>query len=353
MIAWFYWNPPREIFKIGNFPIVYYSLFFALGFFIGYYIFFYLLYRFFMLRKFLFLKEDINFELLLKILNEKNMENKIFKEFFLIKDLKKEEILEKINFYFLKKNFTKRKKDYFFLINNFKGVFTNFKKKALKITDKVCFYVIVATVIGARLGHLIFYENFYVYLKDPIRIFKTWEGGLSSHIAAISILFALFLFAKKYKDIKFFKLLDFIAVPASLVACFIRIGNFFNQEILGKKTSFFLAVIFGSPVDGKVFPRHPVQLYEACFYFIVFLVLFYLSFKRKFLLAFGKLFGLFLMTIFSFRFLIEFLKEKQSILIKDSFLLMGQYLSIPLVLLGIVFFFNEKIKIYKKKSLEK
>ena len=114
-------------------------------------------------------------------------------------------------------------------------------------------------------------------------------------------------------------------MPVALAASFIRIGNFFNQEILGKKTSVFCAVIFGSPMDGSIpFARHPVQIYEAIFYFLVFSILVYLAFKTKILKFPGKLIGIFLVLVFSFRFFVEFLKEKQSFFIENrSFFLMG------------------------------
>ena len=224
------------------------------------------------------------------------------------------------------------------------------KSKALIITDKLVLYIVIATIIGARLGHLIFYEDPSYYLKNPINILKLREGGLASHGGAFAILIALIFFCRYLRryhpKISYVHLLDFIAAPTAFAGFCIRVGNFFNQEILGASTTMFWGVIFGHPQDGgPIVARHPMQLYEGFFYLLVFFFLFYLSYKLFFLKREGKLIGLFLILVFAFRFFIEFLKVKQSVLIDDkSFLLMGQILSIPFVILGIVFLFWEKIK---------
>lgn len=224
---------------------------------------------------------------------------------------------------------------------------TNYSIKESKqfttaISDKLLFYVVIATIIGARLGHLIFYEKPQSYLLHPEEIFKIWQGGLASHGAAVAIILALYLFSfKKFNLIKlsFLTLLDMVSAPISLAAVFIRVGNFFNQEILGIPTKLPWGIIFGHPFDkGPVLPRHPVQLYEALFYLLTFFTLFYLS-KKK--LRQGRLIGLFLIMIFFFRFLIEFLKEEQSFLVNSNYLTMGQYLSIPFILLGCLLFFKK------------
>jgi prolipoprotein diacylglyceryl transferase len=216
--------------------------------------------------------------------------------------------------------------------------------------------MVIATILGARLGHIIFYENPSYYLNNLKVIFDIRNGlsGLSSHGAAFAILIALYLFTisiKKYKPkLSFIHVLDFIAPPTALAGFFIRVGNFFNQEILGVPTNKFFGVIFLNPQErlAKV-PRHPVQLYEAFFYLTTFFLLFYLSKKKYFLLKEGKLIALFLILIFTFRFFIEFLKVRQSDVISDSsFLLMGQYLSIPFVIIGIIFFIWDNL--FKRSS---
>lgn len=211
-------------------------------------------------------------------------------------------------------------------------------QKALNLSDRVLTYTIVATLVGARLGHLIFYENPETYLANPLEIFKVWEGGLASHGAAIAIIFALYLFSKKAHfgiKLSFLKLLDLVAIPIAFAAVFIRVGNFFNQEIIGKPTDMPWAIIFGHPLDGSsVVPRHPVQLYEAIFYLFTFLILWRVR-KNGFFQKQGKMIGLFLVLIFTFRFFIEFVKEEQSAMLRNLDLLtMGQFLSIPFVILG-------------------
>jgi phosphatidylglycerol:prolipoprotein diacylglycerol transferase len=218
------------------------------------------------------------------------------------------------------------------------------KKDAVLLTDRITVYMIVATIVGARVGHFLFYESPSTYLNDPFEILRIWEGGLASHGAAVGILIALFLFRYRHKvsypTLTWVKLLDFIAIPTALAGFFIRIGNFFNQEILGTETSLPWAVVFGHPADRSLpVPRHPVQLYEACFYLAVFLFLRALSFKPSYLFAKGRLIGIFLILVFGFRFLIEFFKEEQSELIASSAFTMGQFLSLPILLLGVFFYF--------------
>ena len=237
---------------------------------------------------------------------------------------------------------------FYFLENLFASALLTTKKKAFLITERLLVYVVIATIVGARLGHILFYENLQDFLKNPINIFKIREGGLASHGAVVAILLALFLFtfySRRFSPkIRFLNLLDFSCISAGFIAFCIRIGNFINQEILGKITSVPWAVVFLNPLDRSLpLPRHPVQLYEALFYLAIFSFIFYLSFKPSFLLKRGRLSGLFFILLFSGRFFLEFFKERQSFLIKDfSFLLMGQYLSIPFILLGIVLFFGEK-----------
>lgn len=214
------------------------------------------------------------------------------------------------------------------------------KKKALKVCDKLTIYMVVATILGARLGHFLFYERPSDYLRSPMEILRLREGGLASHGAAIAILLALWFFTRfsKKQDpgLNWLRLLDFISVPTALGAGFIRIGNFVNQEILGTPTDLPWSVVFLQPLDGSLpVPRHPVQIYEALFYFAVFFLLWRLSFSRKSLLATGRLIGLFLIFVFVFRFFVEFLKVEQSHLPHGD-LMMGQWLSIPFVILGVL-----------------
>ncbi|HSW72712.1 MAG TPA: prolipoprotein diacylglyceryl transferase [Chlamydiales bacterium] len=227
---------------------------------------------------------------------------------------------------------------------NFKGI-TSSPELEKKLVERLSIYIVLATVIGARLFHFIFYENPSEYLLHPQVLLQTWKGGLASHGAAIAILFATYRFSRwtqKLAPISWLSCLDMLVVPTALAGCWIRLGNFINQEILGTKTFVPWAVVFGSPMDGSLpFPRHPVQLYEAFAYFSIFVLLFFKARKKEVLLKEGRLLGLFLILVFSARFVLEFFKEEQSLFF-SSFLTMGQLLSVPFVFLGF-FLFRRKL----------
>ncbi len=214
-------------------------------------------------------------------------------------------------------------------------------KDANIFLEQLLLCVIVATIIGARLGHILFYENLTEYLSHPISILKTWEGGLASHGAVFAIIIAVFLFSlrirKEFPEFTFWKILDYLAIPAMLLSTLIRIGNFFNQEILGTATDKPWAIIFGHPADGGIVtPRHPAQLYEAAFYFSLFLILAHIWYRKKEKLLPGRLAGVTLVSAFLFRFFIEFIKTEQSVWFDHSngSLLMGQVLSLPVIAIG-------------------
>jgi len=212
--------------------------------------------------------------------------------------------------------------------------------------EQLAVYMIFGTVIGARLGHCLFYNPWY-YLSHPLEILMVWKGGLASHGAAIGILIALYLYTKKKKE-SFLWLLDRIVIVVALGGSFIRLGNLFNSEIIGKPADVPWAFIFTS-VDNV--PRHPTQLYESLAYLTIFFILFFL-YKNKFKeLSNGFLFGLFLILVFTFRFFVEFLKEVQEPFEAGMALDMGQILSIPFVLGGIYLIWRA-VKISKAKSNE-
>ncbi len=233
----------------------------------------------------------------------------------------------------------------FFAISFFLGykifsrIFTR-EGVSLKVLDKLLIWVLIATVVGARLGHVFFYE-WDDYKDDLWRILNIREGGLASHGAAIAIVLTLIIFWRKMlKDKPMLWIFDRVAVPISLAGFFIRMGNLFNHEIMGVKTDVPWAFKFKywpeNPFNPGPFPRHPAQLYEALCYLAIFGLLWWLFFKKKMYRKTGFLFGLFLSLLFGARFLVEFVKEHQADAIsEDSFLNMGQYLSIPLVLVGI------------------
>lgn len=223
------------------------------------------------------------------------------------------------------------------------------KKEIVSFVERLGFYVIVGMIVGARLGDLLFYQSWSSHLHDPLALFKFWEGGLASHGAIAGIIGAVFLFLKKMRRkfpmINWSSLLDLMVIPGCLAAVFIRIGNFINQEIIGIVTSVPWAVIFGHAADGSLpAPRHPVQLYESFFYLFLTLLLWRLHKKGH-----GRsISGLFFISLFSFRFLIEFFKAKQSALLSATALLdMGQILSIPFILFGLFLY----LKTGKRKCI--
>ncbi|KAA5546726.1 prolipoprotein diacylglyceryl transferase [Adhaeribacter rhizoryzae] len=202
-----------------------------------------------------------------------------------------------------------------------------------KWVDVITLYMIVGTVLGARLGHCLFYEP-EVYLKDPIRILKIWEGGLASHGATVGILLALYLFARKYK-FDYLWVLDRIVIVVALGGALIRLGNLFNSEIVGKATDVPWAFIFMRNFEFPQVPRHPAQLYESISSFLLFLALLLLWSRLKAATPRGRIFGLFVVILFTLRFLYEFLKEAQVDFEETMTLNMGQILSIPLILVGL------------------
>lgn len=221
------------------------------------------------------------------------------------------------------------------------------RARVREFAEKLVLYMIIATIIGARLGHILFYEHPMEYFRQPLSILKTWEGGLASHGAIVAILVGLIVFAhrhrKEYPEFTFWRLVDGIAIPALVAGGMIRIGNFFNQEILGVATSVPWAVIFGHPADGgPLVPRHPAQLYESLFYFLFAALLHVYRRKQP---KPGKIAGLTIAGAFFFRFAIEFIKSGQSVWFDQDggYLLMGQLLSLPMIAVGLLIFFQKEI----------
>lgn len=208
------------------------------------------------------------------------------------------------------------------------------------VLDKLLIYVVLSTIIGARLGHVFFYD-WPAYREDPISIFKVWEGGLASHGAAIAILIALYLFSKKVSKRPMLWILDRIAAPIAIAACFIRLGNLVNHEIIGVPTDLPWGFIFhhasgDTLINGDQVPRHPAQLYEAIYYLFTFGLLMYLYWKTRAKYRMGIIFGVFMIVLWSGRLLIEFVKEGQSNFDGQFVLNTGQLLSIPLIIAGII-----------------
>ncbi len=194
------------------------------------------------------------------------------------------------------------------------------------------YYIAILGVIGARLGHCFFYHPAY-YLSNPISIMKIWAGGLSSHGAAVGILTAIFLYSH-IKKIPWHVVLDSNAFVAALIATFVRIGNFMNSEIAGRITHLPWCVHFLRYRDGGKYCRHPSQLYEASIGLAIFVGLILLERKLGKRRPPALLAGVFLVSYFFCRFVVEFVKEYQT-LPSSSPLTMGQYLSIPFFLIGL------------------
>ena len=198
------------------------------------------------------------------------------------------------------------------------------------LADKLLTYMVIATILGARLGHVIFYEFDY-YIRNIHEVLYIWQGGLASHGASIAILLALWLFIRKYPRITFFWLTDRLSIPAILGGSFIRIGNFMNSEIYGLPTEVPWAVIFAH-VDMS--PRHPAMLYEALIGIIIMIILVGLyQYYRKHPPE-GLLTGVFMITLFTSRFFVEYTKVEQAVFTETWMIGMGQLLSIPFIILG-------------------
>ena len=204
-------------------------------------------------------------------------------------------------------------------------------------------YVMFGTIIGARLGHVFFYE-WEQYSQNPIDIFKVWEGGLASHGGTIGVALAVFLFSKFKAHRSVIWTLDRLAVAVAMVAGLIRLGNLFNHEIYGHVTDMPWGFRFIDNVHAwqagaqPIFtaPSHPTQLYEALCYFALFGLLMWMYWKKNSQERPGLLLGIFFVWVFGSRFIIEFVKNNQVAFEETMTLNMGQWLSVPFVLIGIV-----------------
>ena len=208
--------------------------------------------------------------------------------------------------------------------------------------DKIFIYTIIATVIGARLGHCLFYGWDY-YSQHPIEILKIWEGGLASHGGARGIIIAILIYSKKVTHKNPLWAFDRLVIPTALVGALIRMGNLMNHEIYGHPTHLPWGFRFIENITAwrqgmePIFsaPSHPTQIYEALCYFIIFLLLMYMYWKKNAGQRQGLIFGVFLVGVFFSRFCIEFLKNNQEEFEENMILNMGQLLSIPFVIFGI------------------
>lgn len=368
ILSWFRWDPSREIFRIPllNHPLGWYGLCFVTGFVLGYLVILPLFKRKLLETTHLQERDIRSWASLIK-------ELKLFQsstlpvKLSLYQKLSSEAKNDLLNFHFMQEPDQVLKKEILRVLNDTKNKLSRsdleklfplailpIKELSIFLADKITWYVTIGTLVGARLGEIFFYDWPH-YRDNPLSIFKIWEGGLASHGGTVGILLALILFRKSiyrnFPEFNFLSILDCLCIPAALGATFIRIGNFFNQEIIGAETDAPWAIIFGHPVFGKPdVPRHPVQLYEALAYFLIFVTLFSLwKFGRKHLRE-GLLIGLFFVLTFSSRFFIEFYKVPLSAIIDESFLQTGQYLSIPFVVAGSILIWHAMRK--SKQTLQ-
>ena len=224
--------------------------------------------------------------------------------------------------------------------------------------DKLFFFVIIATVVGARLGHILFYNPVY-YLSNPIEILSFREGGLASHGGTIGIIIAIWIYSRTVTHRSMLWTFDRLVVPVGFVAALIRLGNLMNHEIYGHTTNLPWGFSFienipswlngYGPIHSE--PSHPTQLYEAACYVLTALICLHMYWKNKDYKYEGLIFGVFLIGIFLSRFFIEYLKNVQETFEEGMALNMGQLLSIPFIAAG--FWFAYKGWQEKRKAAQK
>lgn len=213
-----------------------------------------------------------------------------------------------------------------------------------KWIDPLLYYTLIGTVVGARLGHCLFYDPGY-YLSHPIEILKVWGGGLASHGGVLGIIVAIYFYSKYVSRQSMLWTFDKLVVPTGLVAALIRIGNLINHEVYGLPTDRPWGFRFienlhawrqgAEPIFSA--PSHPTQIYEAVCYLLTFVLCMWLYFKKDAWKKEGLIFGIFMICIFTARFFIEFLKNNQEDFEAAMPINMGQCLSIPFIVTGIYF----------------
>jgi phosphatidylglycerol:prolipoprotein diacylglycerol transferase len=202
--------------------------------------------------------------------------------------------------------------------------------------NKGFLYVIIGTMVGMRLGHCLFYQPEYFFEK-PWEILMIWQGGYASHGGFAGVVIAVYLFLRKHPELDLLWLLDRVAVGCVCVAGWIRIGNFFNSEMIGRESTASWAVTF-SLVDQ--IPRHPTQLYEAIGYFLICICGWLLVKRTSLSNVKGRVLGFVVLLTASWRIFCEFFKIEQVNFERGMFLNMGQILSIPFLLIGLWLWFR-------------
>ena len=202
-----------------------------------------------------------------------------------------------------------------------------------KTFDSVFWFGVISTVLGSRLGHCLFYDPGY-YLTHPVEILDIRQGGMASHGAAVGLLIGLWLFSRKNK-LPYIWSLDRISIVVAISGVAVRLGNLMNSEIYGTVTSLPWGFIFVR--DGETLPKHPTQIYEALCYLVLFVILLWMYYKKDLARRRpGVMFGFFLIILFGTRFLIEFIKNPHVDFEQNMVLNMGQLLSIPFIVAGVV-----------------
>lgn len=202
-----------------------------------------------------------------------------------------------------------------------------------KWLESLFIYLIVATIVGARLGHVFFYGWDY-YSQHPIEILYVWQGGLASHGGVLGIIIAMILWSRNVSKRSILWVLDRVVVPSIFVAALIRFGNLMNSEIYGVETTLPWGFIFER--NHETVAKHPTQIYESLSYLLTFGVMLYMYWKTKAKDYQGMLVGVFFIMVFTARFFVEFIKEDQEAFEAGMSLNMGQWLSIPFIIAGIV-----------------
>jgi len=226
------------------------------------------------------------------------------------------------------------------------------EKKNVALLDPFLVHMVLGTIIGARLGEVFFYnweyfQNNLLEIFLPIKLNDSGVDfigfrGLSSHGATVGIIISIFIYKIRYKYDSVLWIFDRLVIAVAVGGMFVRIGNFFNSEIVGKFTNSDFGVVFLN--RGDSLPRHPAQLYEAFGYLILFILLVLIYNKTKLSLKKGFIFGFFLITLFTIRFVVEYVKESQGGIEKTlGIISTGQWLSIPFIIIGILLMINSFI----------
>lgn len=206
------------------------------------------------------------------------------------------------------------------------------------LLEPLLYSLLLGTVVGARLGHCLFYQpDYYLTGAHWLEIFQPWKGGLASHGGAIGVILAVWWYSSKYGRKNGFDMmwvLDRLVIAVCFAGCLIRLGNLFNSEIYGNETTLPWGFIFQR--KGEVVPKHPTQIYEALSYLILGFILLWVYWRKSEKVFRGWLFGAFFIGCFGMRFLIEFIKMPQVDFEVGMKFNMGQLLSIPFILAGII-----------------